>query len=144
MPKRNRLAYWRELLGEKLRQELIEQAYREARLPTVTVIIYPQCEAIVERRLPGFKHCRPKEEACGVKGARYLIVGELGTVEQNLCPAHRKQAGKAHKEWMFTELKRAIRKETREVAENAHVMTVRRQYGVVEDDIPNDDESIPF
>jgi hypothetical protein len=110
----------------------------------IEVTIHPRCEAIVERRSPGMKHCRAHEEACKVEGARYLIFGDLGSVEQNLCPAHKKAVSKQHPHWQFTELKRAVRKEMREVAEKDRVVA-RRQYGVVHDDIPRDrDEDIPF
>lgn len=93
----------------------------------ITVTVRPRCDAIVERRPPGFKHCRAHEERCGIEGARYLIVGGMGTVEQNLCPAHKKAVTKAHPDWEMTELKRAVRKEEREIP-----------------DRPAPDESIPF
>ncbi len=108
-------------------------------MPTVTVTIYPKCETVVERA--DHPKGRKRERPCGLEGARYLIVGGMGTVEQNLCQAHKRQAEKAHEDWTFHELKRAIKREEREVGitgvgTGTVQPRVKPVYGVVDDDIP--------
>lgn len=98
-------------------------------MPTEIVTVYPKCEAVIEYRDKEARRWR--ERVCKLDGARYLIVGDLGTVEQNLCQAHKKTAIKQHPEWRFVELKRAVKKETREI--------VSQPAGH-----PVDDSDIPF
>jgi hypothetical protein len=79
-------------------------------MPTITVTIYPRCEAVVERKSPGMKHLRAHEERCNVEGARHLIIGWMGTVEQNLCIPHKRAEEKRHPDWIFQELRRAVKR----------------------------------
>lgn len=84
-------------------------------MPTETVTVYPKCEALVPKRDAFLK--RVIEHPCMRDGAKYLIFGGMGVIEQGLCPVHRKLAGKQHPDWEFRELKWAVRKEVREVRE---------------------------
>lgn len=104
-------------------------------MPLETFIIRPKCEAIIPKRDPVIK--RMTEHVCGQDGARYLIIGGLATVEQNLCAAHKKKAQDQHKDWSFEELKWAVKKEIREVAAPV-ARPVRIGIG------PITDEEIPF
>jgi hypothetical protein len=115
-------------------------------MPTITVTIYPKCETVVERA--DHPRGRKREQPCGAEGMRYLVIGGMGTIEQNLCQAHKKQTVARHPDWTFHELKRAIRHEEREVGQQeygarAGRQTVKRVFGRVDGDTYRD-EDIPF
>ena len=98
-------------------------------MPTEIVTIRPRCESLVQVRDKDRK--RTYEHRCDIEGERYLIVGDLGTVEQNLCQKHKKEVARQYKDWKFKQLPWAVKREVREIAEVREIMEVR-------------DEDIPF